>query len=45
MMLSQINSEMYLTENGANNTIEVMIQKEKAEIQKLAQSKSVVDLL
>lgn len=44
ILLKQVNSEMYLTENGANNTIEVMIEKEKAEIQKLAESKSIIEL-
>lgn len=44
IMLKQIDSQMYLTENGGANTIEVMIQKEKTEIQKLAQSKSVIEL-
>jgi len=44
IMSNQINSQMYLTENGAANTIEVMIQKEKTELQKLAQSKSVIEL-
>ncbi|WP_053242566.1 hypothetical protein [Clostridium sp. DMHC 10] len=44
IMLHQINSQMALTERGANNTIEVMIEKEKTEIQKLAQSKAVIEL-
>lgn len=44
IMLKQIDSQMYLTENGGTNTIEVMIQKEKTEIQKLAQSKSIIEL-
>lgn len=44
IMLNQINSEMYLTEDSGSNTIQVMIEKEKTEIQKLAQSKAVVEL-
>lgn len=44
IMLNQIDSQMYLTENGGANTIDVMVQKEKTEIQKLAQSKSVIEL-
>ncbi|PJI07761.1 MULTISPECIES: methyl-accepting chemotaxis protein [Clostridium] len=44
VMLKQVNSEMYLSEKGSNDTISSMIEKEKSEIQKLAQSKNVVEL-
>lgn len=44
VMLKQVNSEMYLSEKCSNDTISSMIEKEKSEIQKLAQSKDVVDL-
>lgn len=44
IMLDKVKSQMYLAESGTNNTITTMVNKEKVEVEKLAQSKFVIDL-
>lgn len=44
MLTKQVISQMDLAEDGLNTTINMMINKEKTEVQRLAQSKSIVDL-
>lgn len=44
MLMDKVKSEMSLVEAGSNTSIQVKFQKEQTEVQRLAQSKAIVDL-
>lgn len=44
ILMGKVTDEMSLTENGANTSIQLMFKKEQTEVQRLAQSKDIVEL-
>lgn len=44
MLMQNINNEMSLAETGSNTSIQLMFKKEQTEVQRLAQSKDIVEL-